>query len=127
MEPYKRPIYKSFSSGFAAAVIITVLCSLAIALILCATSLAENTAKQPQRPHYHALLFNCSFSDLFQVGKDLYQSPLVNQLWTAGEHRIGTLTGASAYYVAGYTVKALGKTYCTPDGEILRSHSSAPH
>jgi len=47
MEPYKRPIYKSFSSGFAAAVIITVLCSLAIALILCATSLAENTAKQP--------------------------------------------------------------------------------
>jgi len=75
--------------------------------------------KTTQRPHYHALLFNCSFSDLFQVGKDLYQSPLVNQLWTAGEHRIGTLTGASAYYVAGYTVKALGKTYCTPDGEIL--------
>lgn len=75
--------------------------------------------ERTQRPHYHALLFNCNFADLVQVGSNLYESPLVSKLWPLGKHRLGTLTGASANYVAQYTVKAVGKTYCTPDGEIL--------
>lgn len=77
--------------------------------------------ERTSRPHYHLCLFNCDFVDLFAVGKDLFESPLVNQLWPAGGHRLGALTGASANYVAQYTVKAIGKTYHTEDGELLPS------
>lgn len=57
------------------------------------------------RPHYHILLFNCEFADKVRVGKDLYESPTLAKLWKHGVHRIGTLTGASANYVAQYTLK----------------------
>lgn len=84
---------------------------------LAAGEYGERTA----RPHYHLLLFNCDFSDSYAVAKNLRASPLVTQLWPAGEHRLGTLTGASAAYVAQYSVKKRGKTYASPDGEILPS------
>lgn len=72
------------------------------------------------RPHYHLCLFNCDFNDKYEVANDLYESPLLNKLWEYGHHRLGTLTGASANYVAQYTVKKIGqKVYHTPDGEIL--------
>lgn len=60
------------------------------------------------RPHYHILLFNCSFSDQKQVGKDLYESATLAKLWKKGAHKIGALTGASANYVAQYTLKKIG-------------------
>lgn len=71
------------------------------------------------RPHYHVLLFNCSFTDTIVVGKDLMESPALGKLWPDGGHKIGSLTGASANYVAQYTLKNVGKTQHTPDGEIL--------
>lgn len=61
------------------------------------------------RPHYHALLFNCGFADEYRVGGDLYESPTLARLWPYGDHKIGTLTGASANYTAQYTLKKLGK------------------
>lgn len=63
------------------------------------------------RPHYHLLLFNCNFGDTHKVAKHLLESHLLQQLWPQGVHRLGTLTGASANYVAQYTVKKLGITY----------------
>lgn len=75
------------------------------------------------RPHYHLLLFNCGFTDAYAVAKDLLESPVLQQLWPAGIHRLGALTGASANYVAQYTLKkqGTGTTYCTPDGVIRTS------
>lgn len=73
------------------------------------------------RPHYHLCLFNCGFNDAYQVGKDLLESPVLQQLWTAGQHRLGALTGASANYVAQYTLKKLasGEHYISQDGVLL--------
>lgn len=82
---------------------------------LCCGEYGEKTS----RPHYHALLFNCSFTDTFVVGKHLMESPALGKLWLDGAHKIGSLSGASANYVAQYTLKNLGKVYHTADGEIL--------
>lgn len=82
---------------------------------LCCGEYGELTA----RPHYHALLFNVSFTDQITVGKHLTESPALGKLWLYGKHKIGTLTGASANYVAQYTLKSAGKIYATPDGEVL--------
>lgn len=73
------------------------------------------------RPHYHLCLFNCGFSDIHKVGKDLYESDLLNKLWPYGQHRLGTLTAASANYVAQYTLKKIGSTYADPDGVVKRA------
>ncbi|WNK14976.1 MAG: replication initiator protein [Microvirus sp.] len=73
------------------------------------------------RPHYHAILFNIGFLDLTQVGSDLYESALLNKLWPYGTHKIGTVTGASANYVAQYTLKNVGKVAVSDDGEILQA------
>lgn len=64
------------------------------------------------RPHYHILLFNAAFTDGRRVGKDLWESPELLDLWKLGTHRIGALTGASANYVAQYSLKKL----VTPEG-----------
>lgn len=72
------------------------------------------------RPHYHLLLFNCGFNDLTLVAKNLYESAFVARLWPQGKHKIGSLTGASANYVAQYTLKNVGKIAVTNDGEILQ-------
>ncbi|WNK13788.1 MAG: replication initiator protein [Microvirus sp.] len=72
------------------------------------------------RPHFHLCLFNCDFADKYQTAKNLCESPFLAKLWPYGTHKIGTLTGASAAYVAQYTIKKQGTTYHTPDGEILR-------
>lgn len=73
------------------------------------------------RPHYHLLLFNCGFADAYQVGKDLYESPLINQLWPQGAHRLGQLTGGAANYVAQYTLKKIGRAYADADGVQIQS------
>lgn len=71
------------------------------------------------RPHYHALLFNLGFADRYRVGKDLFASETLADLWRFGDHKIGEVTGASAAYVAKYNVKSFGKNYVTSDGELL--------
>ena len=68
------------------------------------------------RPHYHLCLFNCSFTDTHPVAGDLVESPLLQQLWPAGQHRLGSLTSKSAAYVAKYTVKNESKATTLPNG-----------
>lgn len=60
-----------------------------------------------KRPHFHALLFNCAFTDHKQVGTDLYESETLAKIWQEGGHKIGTVTGASANYIAQYTLKKM--------------------
>lgn len=73
-----------------------------------------------QRPHYHALLFNCGFDDdkyLWQVRNDvpLYRSPLLERLWPFGHSSVGDVTFNSAAYVARYIMKKVG-------GEVAFHH-----
>lgn len=71
------------------------------------------------RPHYHALLFNCDFSDKRLVGKDLYESPWLKERWPFGGHMIGQVTARSANYVAQYSMKKLGSRLdCDANGVI---------
>jgi hypothetical protein len=58
-----------------------------------------------KRAHYHLLLFNVYFEDRIKHGSDTYLSPIVSDAWSYGSHLIGTLTPASAAYVAGYATK----------------------
>lgn len=58
-----------------------------------------------QRPHYHALLFNCGFRDTSRVGKELYESELLTRLWPHGQHKLGEATPAAANYIAQYSLK----------------------
>lgn len=67
------------------------------------------------RPHYHALLFNCRFPDEKPAGK-LILSAIADEVWGMGNVRIGTVTKASALYVAKYAVKAT-KGHPSDDGE----------
>lgn len=72
------------------------------------------------RPHYHALLFNCDFADKVPVGKDLYSSDTVRDLWPYGDNKIGEVTARSAAYVARYNVKIRRQEWINEDGEILQ-------
>lgn len=74
------------------------------------------------RPHYHALLFNCGFSDAKACGTDaygdpLYQSATLDQLWGHGQIKFGyTSGGAAAAYIAKYTLKKTGRIDADADG-----------
>lgn len=62
------------------------------------------------RPHFHACLFGAFFSDRYSwrkspSGFDLYRSPTLERLWTAGSAEIGDVTFESAAYVARYIMK----------------------
>ena len=61
------------------------------------------------RPHYHACLFNCTFSDLEPYassgGRTLYTSGLLESIWKFGFVDVGQLTPESAAYVARYAMK----------------------
>lgn len=71
------------------------------------------------RPHYHALLFNCSFADAFRVGVDLYESPRLSELWRFGSNRIGSATPAAANYIAQYSLKKqAARSDCDEDGVV---------
>lgn len=56
------------------------------------------------RPHYHAIIFNCDFADKQQYDTLLATSDTLGELWPHGDHKIGTATGASASYIAQYTL-----------------------
>lgn len=83
--------------------------------------LASGEYGERGRPHYHILLFNCGWNDAYRVAKDLYESPTLKKLWDKGGHRLGTLTGASANYVAQYTLKKVGAQHANKDGEIIQA------
>lgn len=62
-----------------------------------------------QRPHHHALLFNCGFGDRTLWRKtrnyNIYRSEELESLWDKGHSEIGTVTHESAAYIARYTIK----------------------
>lgn len=62
------------------------------------------------RPHYHALLFNCWFSDRVQFGvgaggAQQWISAELDELWGLGNCVIGSVTFQSAGYVARYCLE----------------------
>lgn len=63
------------------------------------------------RPHYHACLFDCFFSDQQfwkeHNGQKYFTSPVLEKLWPEGFSTIGDLTFASAAYVARYITKKI--------------------
>lgn len=72
------------------------------------------------RPHYHGLLFGCGFSDKVSIGKDLFDSPVLKDVWKKGNVSVGSVTPRSCMYVASYSVKKLGVSqYCSVDGVVL--------
>lgn len=78
----------------------------------------ENTS----RPHYHVLLLNSDFTDkkLVRSGPqyNLYESPVLSQLWTNGSHVLGDVTFESAAYVARYCMKKRQNGKLTNDGRV---------
>lgn len=72
------------------------------------------------RPHYHALLFNCTFNDQYQTGvrhgEPVFHSDTLQKLWPNGNHEIGTVTGRSAHYIAKYNLKKQGAGNFDADG-----------
>lgn len=77
--------------------------------------------ERTRRPHYHACVFGTACADERRWKKDLWRSDTLERLWGHGEVTIGTFTGASAMYIAQYTVKKMAhdKYYITADGELL--------
>lgn len=66
---------------------------------------------QSLRPHYHALLFNFDFADkryrTERNGNRVFTSEALSELWPDGFHEIGSVTNASAGYVARYCLKKI--------------------
>jgi hypothetical protein len=58
-----------------------------------------------KRPHFHAILFGQNFNNQKPIGKDINESPELNQLWGKGYASVGTATHQSAGYIARYTIK----------------------
>lgn len=67
---------------------------------------------QYNRPHYHAILFNHSFTDLKiahydHQNKPVYTSPTLESIWGRGFVTVGDVTPESAGYVARYCMKKI--------------------
>lgn len=66
------------------------------------------------RPHYHLIIFGFDFSDdrtLYrwtERNDRVYVSQRLAQCWPYGDHEIGSVTKASAGYVARYSLKKVG-------------------
>lgn len=62
-----------------------------------------------KRPHFHACLFGCFFSDRVLHSNDggfkLYRSAKLDRLWPLGFASVGDVTFESAAYVARYCMK----------------------
>lgn len=62
------------------------------------------------RPHYHAIIFGCGFSDRFEEevsdrGDRTWRSGLLSEVWPFGLNRVGSVTFESCAYVARYITK----------------------
>ena len=87
--------------------------------------------EQLSRPHYHACIFGFDFPDKVYFkkssdGSKLYTSELLSRLWPHGLSSCGSVTFASAAYIARYCVQKvngdLAKAHyetITDDGEIV--------
>ena len=75
------------------------------------------------RPHYHALLFNCSFPDRKKhstgdSGSVIYTSEALSKLWPFGFSSIGDVTFESAAYCSRYIMKKVTGDAC--EAELRR-------
>jgi hypothetical protein len=68
---------------------------------------------QTQRPHYHAVLFGPQFLDRVHLRDSptspVWRSPSLESHWPHGLCEFGTVTSASAAYVAGYVRKKVSR------------------
>lgn len=76
--------------------------------------------EENDRPHFHAILFNHTFTDLYffkrsPTGKPLFRSACLEKLWPYGYSSIGAVTFESAAYVARYVMKKV-------TGDISKQH-----
>lgn len=77
------------------------------------------------RPHYHAIIFGLQFPDLRKhkfdkkTGETLFTSAVLTQLWPYGFSSIGSVTYASAGYVARYVVDKI-------NGDLADDHYFNP-
>lgn len=71
------------------------------------------------RPHYHAILFGVGFPQARKVTQTLRTDDNLQECWGKGNVNFGEVTRASAAYVAGYTFKSIGRSYCDADGVVL--------
>lgn len=77
------------------------------------------------RPHYHALLFGYDWPDKVQVaergGFPVWGSAMLTELWGKGRTEIGSVSFASASYVARYLCKeeAARVVYNGETGEVV--------
>ncbi len=84
--------------------------------------------ERTQRPHYHALLFGFDFLDKSRSADNqrpnVWRSETLENIWGRGRTEMGSVTMASASYVAGYVrkkVKAERYERCnTSTGELLQ-------
>lgn len=76
------------------------------------------------RPHFHACIFNFTFSDLelwrkSNSGFHLYRSAKLEQLWPFGFSSVGALTFESAAYCARYIMKKVTGDLATRNYESV--------
>lgn len=91
----------------------------------------EYGANGSMRPHYHACIFGYDFPDKVYFkssadGSKLYTSEILSKLWPLGLSSVGSVTFASAAYIARYCVAKVSgdaaKSHyevLTDDGEII--------
>lgn len=72
--------------------------------------------EETERPHYHAVLFNCSFEDRYIVGHERYGSHTLSELWPYGMAEFAPFTVGRAQYVAQYALKKIGAGDADKDG-----------
>ncbi len=65
-----------------------------------------------QRPHYHAVLFGVDFLDkcidVTSTSDDVWRSQSLEDVWGRGRCQLGSVTMASASYIAKYVRKKIG-------------------
>ena len=71
---------------------------------------------ETERPHYHALIFNCTFADTYVVGKERYGSHTLSELWPFGMAEFQPFSTEAALYVAQYALKKQGAGNADKDG-----------
>jgi len=72
---------------------------------------AGEYGEQDSRPHWHALLFGAAFPNDGMVGKQIYRSVSLENLWPFGFSSVGEVNRTTASYVAKYVISNKSKSY----------------
>jgi len=66
---------------------------------------------QDNRPHFHALLFGAGFPNNGMVGKQIFRSKVLEDLWPLGFSSVGEVNRTTASYVAKYVIDKKSASY----------------